>query len=514
MNQLTCLKRLLFIPVFFFTTKALFSSSPPPELELFSSLYVNIPKTVYEKEDFTLSTFNLTYGLKLTASPFDFRFYQNSSSIKLKSLQDFNTFQDFLNQQKKSAWSFNLDFSKIPDAEINIPVSVSLGTLNFSQAVSYLKSPSFYSSPSPFPSSLSINKGLGISGAQKSASERPIAISFSGKNSNFAVDTAITENSDFLFSFFSKFELSDFIKTAVSGTFSTFNLNPKNQTSYKTQTPDFTVDKQWTTCIELMTSVPLFQTKLSFGAVSNPFSAIRFFATFEYFFHYGIFNLSGGIFFSDISFIEQGSSFYTMSGGLEKNINQFKVTPGITVFCRNTTINSGMTVLYDYSFDEEGYNRKTSQTLSLAAATSVLFDDNYIYFLYKMNNLVLGEFSGPQAHCQKPFTLSSFDNQQDLNHSFSITFTRYFKNCNLSVRAKESFSENKLREKNEHSQTITVSSAIKDCPLSNASFSVNLDYKNNSVTPKFTLGITLCQVIKKLKITGKIQVCSTLLVEQ
>lgn len=513
MNHFSRFRRLLFILIFFFTTRALFSSSSPPDLELFSSLNVNIPKTVYEKEDFTLSTFNLTYGLKLTALPFDFRFYENSSSIKLIQLQDLKTFQDFQNQQKKSAWSFNLDFSKIPDAQVKLPCSVSIGTLNFSQAVSFLKSPSFYSNPSPFSSSLSVSTGLGISGAQKSASERPIAFSFSGKTSNFAVETAITENSDFLFAFFSKFELSDFIRTALSGAFTTFSLSPKNQTSYKNQSSYFTMDKQWTTCIELMASVPLFQTKLSFGAVSNPFSTIRFFTTFEYFFHYGIFHLSGGIFFADTAFINQGSSFYTMSGNLEKNIYQFKITPAFTVFCKNATINSGITALYDYSLNEEGYNQKATQTLSLAAGTSVLFEDNYIYFLYRMNNLVLGEFSGPQAHSQKPFTFSDFDNQQDLYHSFSITFTRYFKDFNLSIRAKESFSEKKLIEKNEHNQTITVSSGIKNCPLSNASFSVNLDYKNNSVTPKFTLGITLCQIIKKLKITGKIQVCSTLLVE-
>lgn len=506
-------KCLIFPLIFFFTCKAGFSSSPLQELELYANLYSSIPKAVYQKDDFTLSTFSLTYGLKLTSNPFDFRFYQKTSSIKISDFQNFSSVSDFQNHQKKPAWSFNMDFSKIPGANAKIPFSVNLGTLNFSQIVSCMKNPSFYSNPSPFSGYLSFDSGLGISGAQKSAYEKPVSMAVSYKGKNFTADAAVNENSDFMISSSTSFMPSDFAKISLSAGFSTFTLASKLQTSWQSPAPFFSEDKQWSLCLELLASVPFFQAKFFGGTVSNPYSTLRFFSTFEFFFHYGIFSLSGGIFTADTPFIQRSDGFYTLSGSIEKTLYQFKINPKITVFCKDTVINCAITALYDYSLDEAGYNRHGNQKMTVTAGSSVKFSDWSISFLYKLNNLTLGEFSGPDAHKQPPVFCSSLNDAQDLKHSFSLRYTHYLKNMTVALNAKETFSSDSLRDKAEHSQTFSASASFRQFLISNAALSVNLDYKNNTVTPKFTLGLTASQNLKKVKFTGKFQVCTTLLVE-
>lgn len=474
---------------------------------------MNIPKTVYEKEDFTLSTFNLIYGLKLISGPLETRYYHNSSTIKIQEAQSFSSYKDFQNKQKKPAWSVLLNAEKIPDTKNKVPLTFSAGTLGFSQTVSFLKNPSFYSSPGPYGTFLAIDSGLGIQQAQKTAGEKPVSMAISYKSKDLIIQTAFTETADFLASTTVKLMPSPYSKLAINAGFGSFSLFPKTHDGYKTTSPAFIPSKQYSGCLELFSSVPLFQTKLCAGFVSNPFNTIRFFATFEFFFHYNFFNLSGGFFSADTAFIKNGEPFYTMSGAQEKTLYQIKLNPSAIFYPgEKVTLKSGITALYDYSLNETGYNRQATQKLFLSAGTWVKFSENSISFLYKMNNLVLGEFSGPEAHLFTPFEATGAETQ-NTGHSFLLSYSHYFEKMTLSLYAKEEFNSQNLIIKNEHSENFTISAAFKDFPVTNSSFSASLDHKNQTVTPKFTLGMTVSPRLKNVKFTGKFQVCSTLLVE-
>ena len=483
-------------------------------LELYSDTFINIPKTAFQKQNPGLSTFKLIYGAHLTSGPFDVRWYQGTETVRFETPQSFESISDYQSIFKSPAWSVSFDATRTKASGKNIPVSISAGTLSYSQIVSRLNTPGFYSSPSPFASFPSFNSGLGMSQAQKTASEKPVSIYAALKKSDFSMQAAVLETCDVKLSAGFEWQPGDFIKNKTSCGFTTFTLSPKAHSSWKNSSLTFSPELNCGTYLESIFSMPLFTAKISGGFVTNPFESIRFHAGFESLFHYSIFSLGIGAYTSDYSLTKNPAPFYTASGDISKTICQFRLSPKLTFYTgKKSSINIGITAFLDYSFGEFAYNQHSTEKLGLSSGISMILPDDRFTLSYRAQNIILAEYTGNDSYLHSPFEFSDPPSDQDITHTFSAKYTHSFDSLTMTLQAKETFSENSLREKKEHSETFGISVYPKNCPLTSAVFTTRLDHKNGSTSPVFTLGISNSFPLKNIKITGKFKVCSAVVVE-
>lgn len=485
------------------------------QLEIYSSLAWNIPKSVFQKQDLSLSTLKFTYGSRLLVNPFDLRYYQ---SLQTPATSVFTPASSILTPSSSvstPAWSVLIDGTRLKSPSSKIPFALSFGTLDYSQTISRLKNPQFYSYPSPFSGFPAFNSGLGVVQAQKSASTRPVSFAASYKASGQTVQAAVTENSDLKLAAGFQFQPGDFFKVSMSAGFTTFDLCSKPSTAWKNPEPQFSEAKYCGLYAESVFSVPFFQAKIAGGAFSNPFDTARFFVSLESLFHYSGFSLALSSYSSDYSFLKSPAPFYTASGDISKTIRQLKLNPQLTIRPdRYSTFRLGASAILDYSFKEFSYNRNSLQKLNFQAGFSGNFPKDYFNIYYKAQNLVLQEFSGEDCSAHSLFELKTVPSDQKITHTIGAKYTKKFDSLNMSVSAQESFTKDFSAPVTDHTETLSLYLYPKRFPITQASLQASVEHKKTGVTPKFTLGMTTSFLLNKLKFTGKFQVCSALLVEQ
>lgn len=452
-------------------------SSPSPLLEIFTDSSLTIPKTVYSQNDFSLSTFNFIYGAKLTAGPFDIRFYQSTGNIKLSEFGS--------PPQNNPAWSVKTSLNAAP-------LSFYAGTLGTSQTASRLRTPSFYSNPSPTATPPNTDYGLGIQAAQKSASSKPVALGFVLKKSSYTLEALLNENQDLYACCGLKTQIGDFIKTDLSLSFANFYLAPKSHTEWKNTTLTYEPQRESALFLETLFSMPLFKLKAYGGFIQNPFNTLRFFGAGEIFFHYAGFSVDGGFYCSDTAFLKDSEPFYTVSQNLEKSLYQIKLNPQFKILSKEGSIKTGICAFYDKTKDESGYRENFTQKLTVSAGTELNSKNDRLSFLYK---------------------LQMTDSTDQMVHTATVSFKHWFKDFAFLVTFKEAVTTDSALDKIPHTETINIALKPKNCPITQAAFALSAEHKNSCVNAKLNCGISGNIIVKNVKIIGKIQVYTVLVVE-
>ena len=100
------------------------------ELYLNESFYS--PKTVFKEKDFSLSTLSTIYGIKLSLSFCDLRFYQKIKTLPISSINSFTEYFDFSSNLQSTVWSSTIDFENIFSSTMNkkIPLKFYAGSFD------------------------------------------------------------------------------------------------------------------------------------------------------------------------------------------------------------------------------------------------------------------------------------------------------------------------------------------------------------------------------------------------
>lgn len=508
--------KLIIISILILLTENLWSQKKGFDLlELYFDTSVNVPKKVYEEHDKGLSTAKFIAGFKLVDKHLDFRFYQGTKNFTFNTFSHVYEFSDFKSKiLKKPAWSLSFDVENFSKAKSKVPLTFYFGTLSYGQTISQLNNPDFYSIPSAFGNISTFNYGLGIRLAQKSTSEKPFSFAASYETPKITIQTAISENYNFSLSSGFKFQSGTFLKNELSLALISFNLESKPQTSWKNTLPQFDAKKNYGMYLETNFSMPFFKAKLAGGALTNPNNALRFFATGECFFHYNNFALLAGIYSSDTPFYQNCIPFYTASSNVEKTLWQFKLNPQLSFFPKKQScIKTGAAILYSSSLGEFGYKQNSLQKLTLNASIAGTFPADNFSVYFRLQNFLIGKLNGNNSHQVVPFNFQNIPEQNDITDTFGINYSHNFNRITLSLSAKETFTLDSNSKIKAHSETFSCSTRFKNFPITSTYFSAVFSHKNNIVSPKFTFGTSCSVSLKKVKISGKISLSTTLLVE-
>lgn len=475
-----------------------------PVLLLF--LWWNLPAPL-----FSSPSASLNYGFHLYYGAFDFRAYQKTGSVSFDKLSSVSDFQDFSSFFKTPVWSFSFDSSKY--AKTPLTLKFQIGDLSYSGALSKLKNPPLSSSISYFSQSPALSSDLGVTNPTSSSSSKTKSTALTIKSKNLKL------------SFSADFE--GFIKSSVSYTahpkdfmtlsflfcYADFDLISKPQTSWRLSAPVFISDTKTALWSEILLSIPLFRTKIGLGALENPFGTIRLYGTCDMLFHYAFFSLTVSGFLSDSAFVEFPSPVYSISQSKNSVRWQLKANPAFDFSINRLHIKTGISALYENSTRNsktQGSLYETqspfTQTLHLTAGISLIGEKNRFSLQYRLTNIDLTDFT-----LMSPGLTYSTD--EKLKHSFSLKYTRRFKPLSLGVSLSASAEPKHLAEKSAFSQTLTAYVYPHKFPVKSASFGVTLDEKNSTVKPSFSTAISAEYSTKNLKITGKIGVTGSLVVE-
>ncbi|MGN0739259.1 MAG: hypothetical protein ACI4LX_03720 [Treponema sp.] len=462
-------------------------------LELYESARFSTPKTAYQKDDLSLSTFSLVYGARLSLKALDLRFYQGHSAVKFSQMQLWNSIDDYCATQKNPVWSVELNAGEFSQSKVQkIPLKLMAGSLNYSQCISRLKSPSFYKSTSPFCMPCNFNDGLGIYTAQKTASEKPVSFAASYKDKKLCFQGAVFTDSNFYFSASCKSQPLDFFKLYTLFCITKFSLEMKKQDGWKLSSRFFTEQSDFAFYAESLISVPFFKTKISAGIFENPFNSVRSFLTAESVFHLSFFSLGAAVFLSDSVFTAQKEPFFTISGNEEKTLFQFKINPQFEFITKEgLSFKTGVSFFYDSSIDSAGYFQTEKETLDVIPGILISGRKNKILIQYKMQDILTEESS----------------------HEISARYSSDFKKLSLAVSTKFQFQP--FYEDFFQNNTAGISLYLypKNFPVYSILCSGLFEKKSETLNSTINFGISTSFSVKKTKINAKIQINHTLPVE-
>lgn len=479
------------------------SSILRPVLLLF--LWWNLPAPL-----FSSPSASLNYGFHLYAGPLDLCAYQKTGSVSFDSLSSLQGFSDFTSIFQTPVWALTLDSSKYKKTPLTIKFQI--GDLSYSGALSKLRNPPLSSSFSPFSSDPALSSGLSPSPPSSSASSKTKSTALTVKSKNARLDFSADFDGLVKSSFSYTFRPRDFLTLGFLLCFADFDLISKPQSSWRLSDPAFVSGTKHALSAEFLASVPLLRTKISFGALENPFGAVRLFTNCELLFHYDFFSVTLSGFLGDSAFVEFASPVYSISQSKNSTRYQIKINPMFDFRAKNCRIKTGITALYENSTSSsltKASPQKTSrpdQKLHLAAGVSLIGDKNRFSLQYRLTNIDLTDFT-----LQSPGLTYSTD--EKLKHSLSAKYTHRFKTLSAAVSLSASAEPKHLASKSSYSQTITAYAYPYKFPIKTASFGVTLDERNSTVKPSFSGAISAEFSTKYLKITGKIGVTGSLLVE-
>lgn len=469
--------------------------------ESYLFLSSNSPKSVYINDDFSLSTLSMIYGLKLSFTFADFRFYQKSNTLSFSQIYSFKNFSDFASNFKKPSWSLKIDFDDFLSycsrensffKSFSFPFSLFLGTLSYSEAVKKLRNPNLFNSNSAFSATGIFNQGLGTSLVSKSFSEKPFSIAASFNKKNFGIESSFSSDKNFFLS--TNFNLIPLNLFRVNSMFcfSLYNSTCKDEQSWRFNKPFFTSDNKIALYSESTIKFPFIKTKISATLIENPFNSIRFIASIENIFHFSFLSLNTGFLFSDNLFYSNKSPIFTIDNSLFNSIYQFKINPQAELKFKNGfSLKSGIALFYDYSLDEDFINPNYEKNINSSAEVKLNLIKNIFSLQYKISKLNLA-------------------NQE---HSFLLKYSHYFDKLTLSSNLKFSFLPFSYSTSTDLSQAAGIFLYFKKFPVKSISLSSTLIFKNNSLYPTVNLGISTNFSFKKVKFSGKFQLKHSIVVE-
>lgn len=484
-------------------------------VEFFAGTKFNIPKTAVKEKDLSQSTFSTVWGLHVMTKPIDLRFYQASESIRFGETENWSGVKDFGEKLKECAWSVKLDAKGLSD-EKKIPLYFAFGSLSYSGAVSRIKSPSYYNSTSAFLNPCEISSGLGISLPSKTASVKPLSFAVSYNSWNTLLQAAFFTDGNLYLSAGKKFNPGDLSRLEFLLSYSNFNISRKSETSWFITEKPFTPGNKNFFSGEAVLSVPFVKTKIAFSAFENPFSTYRFAGTLETAFHYSAFNLNLCAFLTDTPFLSESESIVTSSSSLEKTLYQFKINPELNFVLKSGTKASlGLTAFYDYALTKTGITPESAQTLNFAAGFSLTSKKDSFSLTAKALNFTAGTFSGKESHRHFPFETPDFFTafSQNAKYSIYVKYTHSFTRLSLSSSCKVEYDHNDTGNNPVWKESLGFYIYPKDFPVSSASLSAVFEQKKGAFTPQLNLAVNAYFTVKKVKICGKIQFSSIIVVE-
>lgn len=460
-------------------------------IELYSNPSINIPKTVYKEKNFLLSTASLIFGSTIDFNFLNLRYYQKTKNTSFNEISTFNNFNDFQTSLQKPAWSFMIDIKRIPITNFDkFTLKLYGGTLSYSESASRLRNLTFSNSQNPLSNSCTFNNAIGITLASKSASNKQTSFAASYQNKNICIQGAYFTDNQVLACVSYKKNFSGFAKINTLLTYSRFDIYSKLNDSWFMTFPTFTNDKKNALYLETLFSIPLLQTKISSGIIENPYNQIRYFFSAENYFHYNNYSLGLGFFANDSYFNNYKLPIITTSSQLSKTICQFKVNPQFEYKSENNfSFKAGICGIYEHSILQENFNDLHRTNINIG--TDFILKNNKISLLYKMQDFVA----------------------ENSKHTAYIKYYFYGKKLNFYTFIKADYFPFQNLYKSEKNQTIGFSINYKNFPIKYFSLYSTFTEKEKNVTPSINCTISTDFSIRKIKLTGKIQLKTSLLVE-
>lgn len=475
-----------------------------PVLLLF--LWWNLPVPL-----FSSPSASLNYGFHLYAGPLDLRAYQKTGSVSFDSLSSLQSFSDFTSIFQTPVWALSLDSSKYKKTPLTIKFQI--GDLSYSGALSKLRNPPFSSSFSYFSSDPALSQGISPSPPSSSASSKTKSTALTLRTKNSRLDFSSDFDGLVKSSFSYTFRPKDFLTLGFLICLTDFELISKPQSSWRLSDPVFVSGRKHALWTEFFTSIPLFKAKIGFGALENPFGTVRLYSTCDMLFHYAFFSVTLSGFLGDSAFVEFSSPVYSISQTKNSTCCQIKLNPMFDFRVKDLHIKTGISALYENSTRTFSQNAITSpqstrpdQKLHLSAGINLIGDKNRFSLRYRLTNIDLTDFT-----ILSPGLTYSTD--EKLKHSLSAKYTHRFKKLSAAVSLTATAEPKHLASKSVYSQTITTYAYPYKFPIKSASFGVTLDEKNSTVKPSFSGAISAEYSTKNLKITGKIGLTGSLVVE-
>lgn len=406
------------------------------------------------------------YGAYLKLDHFDFRYVRKSDDYA----------------------GFKFDASKLGTG---FPLRFYVGNLNFSKAISRLKSPSYSSAINPLSTNCIFYDETAVSLPSKSSASKTLSTAICYKDAVSVLEFIADENEALSVTLSRDFEDCDYIKLSAALTWMSFFLEPKVQNSWKLSSPFFTGFRANAFYGEFLVKIPLVNTKIGIGAVENPFNTVRFFSTLEADIHYGPFSLSSRAFASDNLFLARKEAFLTPSSKSERHVLEINVNPKLRFYEKGFSFEAGLAGFYDCSILSEGYNPELSEKISAGAAARMGFGKNSIYLLYKMQNIT----------------------EDDVKHGATVKYTHDFKKLKLGFSSNTVFTQNKDPKKSTVTETALIYVYPHDFPITYGSVSVCSEFKDSRVRTKANMSASGEIMAKKVKFLAKLTVSTVLEVE-
>ena len=307
-----------------------------PFLLVISLLLANLQQKIYSTENPSLTTTS-SIGTILSIPASELRFFINP-------------------QNQKTRYSFLLDFNKV----MSYPLTIKAGSISFSGGISRLNNPSISKSRSAF-SRTSMSTGFTASLPNLSGSAKVDSIAFMtvlGTEENYEkvktgkcfFNCAFTKDLTSIYSFSTSFVLHKIVKLNTDFTFTTFNLSPKESSSWFSEKRNFQSGKYTAGNIALDFSIPFFMNKISFSFYENPFGINRFSLKNESILKTKHLLTNIGFYFSDALFFPNNGKIICPSGNFNSSVFQASLSPQL-VFPFNKTQGLRICLLALYSFD-------------------------------------------------------------------------------------------------------------------------------------------------------------------
>lgn len=467
------------------------------ELYLNESFYS--PKTVFKEKDFSLSTLSTIYGIKLSLSFCDLRFYQKIKTLPISSINSFTEYFDFSSNLQSTVWSSTIDFENIFSSTMNkkIPLKFYAGSLSFSDSVTKLKNPNLFNSTNGFSPTCIFLDGIKISPASKTCNPKPVSYAITFEKPNYGFQACYSMDKNFYFSGNYKLSSKNLFKLYSIGCFSFFNLECSNfekntASSWRFDNPTFSSDTKIAGHFESLLSIPFFKSKLSFNLIENPFNKIRFIMSFEGIFHYSFFTCNFGFLSTDNILFNEKTPIFTTDGSLFNSIYQFKINPQVEYKSKTgLTFKTALALFCDFSIGDSYKNQFTTKKIDSTAEIKLSTKKDKLNTQYKISDILLSTSE----------------------HSASISYSHYFKNFSLTFKTKSSYFPFSKSDSSGKNHSLGIYLFLKKFPIKSISLSSSLSKKNSIISPTINLGILSNFNAKKVKFTSKIQIKQSLVVE-